>query len=66
MTRAAAFTAEIVRSSSRGLAGLATALLFERVAEATERYGDEGFETWRKTMAARLEALASALEEGAI
>ncbi len=46
MTRAAAFTAEIVRSSSRGLAGLATALLFERVAEATERYGDEGFETW--------------------
>lgn len=64
MTRAAAFTAEIVRSSSRGLAGLATALLFERVAEATERYGDEGFETWRKTMAARLEALASALEAG--
>lgn len=64
MTRAAAFTAEIVRSSRRGLAGLATALLFERVAEAPERYGDEGFETWRKTIAARLEALASALEAG--
>lgn len=64
MTRAAAFTAEIVRSSSRGLAGLAAALLFERVPEATDRYGDEGFETWRQTMAARLQALASALEAG--
>lgn len=64
MTRAAAFTAEIVRSSSRGLAGLATALLFERVPEASERYGDEGFETWRKTIGARLQALSSALEAG--
>ena len=64
MTRAAAFTAEIIRSSRRGLAGLAAALLFERVAEATERYENEGFETWRKTIAARLEVLSSALEAG--
>ncbi len=64
MTRAAAFTAELVRTSSRGLAGLASALFYERASDAIEQYGDEGFETWRKTMEARLQALASALESG--
>jgi len=64
MTRAAAFTAELVRSSSRGLAGLACALLFERTANAQEQYGEDGFDSWRQTLAARLQALASALESG--
>lgn len=64
MTRAAAFSAELVRTSSRGLAGLASALFFERAVDALEQYGNDGFDSWRQTMAARLEALASALEAG--
>lgn len=64
MMRAAAFSAELVRTSSRGLAGLASALFFERALDAQEQYGDEGFESWRQTMTARLQALASALEAG--
>lgn len=64
MTRAAAFTAEIVRTSSRGLAGMASAMLYERQPDAPTRYGEGGFETWRQTIAARLQALASALEVG--
>ena len=75
MTRAAAFTAEIVRATSRGLAGVATAALYERLGvtadspqgkdrseEVEARYGTDGFEVWRQSMSMRLLALASALE----
>lgn len=62
MTRAAAFTAELVRSSSRGLAGLAASRFYERCVDAQDRYGEEGFESWRQAMAARLQSLSAALD----
>ena len=62
MTRAAEFTAELIRTTSRGLAGLSTARLFEKVEASDTRYGESGFDSWRKALSARLEALASALE----
>jgi len=62
MTRAAGFTAELIRTTSRGLAGLTTARLFEKVDGAETRYGEAGFDSWRQALGARLEALASALE----
>jgi len=62
MTRAAEFTAELIRTTSRGLAGLSTARLFEKIEGAESRYGDDGFDSWRQALGARLEALASALE----
>lgn len=64
MTRAAAFTAEIVRSSSRGLAGMVVARFYETTEDAEELYGEGGFETWRKSVGARLQSLASAMEAG--
>lgn len=62
MTRTAAFAAELVRASGRGLSGLAAARFFERSDGAAERFGDDGFESWRRAMGARLDALASALD----
>lgn len=62
MTRAAEFTAELIRTTSRGLAGLSTARLFEKIDGAETRYGEGGFDSWRQALSARLEALASALE----
>ncbi len=62
MTREAAFTAELIRSSSRGLAGQTVALFYTRADSPETRYGDEGFESWRKTLAARFEALSGALD----
>lgn len=62
MTRAAEFTAELIRTTSRGLAGLSTAKLFEKVPGSDTKYGEQGFDSWRQAMAARLESLASALE----
>ena len=62
MTRAAEFTAELIRTTSRGLAGLTTARLFAKVEDADSRYGESGFDSWRQALGARLEALASALE----
>ncbi len=62
MSREAAFTAELIRSSARGLAGQTVALLYERAEDPETRYGHEGFESWRRTIAARFEALAGALD----
>ena len=61
MSREAAFTAELIRSSSRGLAGQTVALFYTRADGPETRYGVEGFDSWRKTIAARFEALAGAL-----
>ncbi|MEM6569593.1 MAG: cobalamin-dependent protein [Planctomycetota bacterium] len=64
MTRAAAFAAELVRTTSRGLAGLAAARFFESVEDAETRYGEDGFDSWREAMGARIDALSAALEAG--
>ncbi|MEM9380841.1 MAG: cobalamin-dependent protein [Planctomycetota bacterium] len=64
MTRAAAFAAELVRTTSRGLAGLAAARFFETVEDAESRYGENGFDSWREAMGARIDALSAALEAG--
>ena len=64
MSRSAAFTSEIIRTSTRGLAGMAAARLYESVADATTRYGEHGFDSWRQAIAARLSSLASALDVG--
>lgn len=64
MKRAEAFTSEILRTSTRGLAGMAAALFFERTTDAHDRYGDGAFESWRQAFGARISALASALEVG--
>jgi methanogenic corrinoid protein MtbC1 len=62
MSREAAFTAELIRSSARGIAGQTVALFFTRAEDPETRYGHEGFESWRRTVAARFEALAGALD----
>lgn len=62
MSREAAFTSELIRSSSRGLAGQTVALFYTRASSPEARYGDDGFESWRKTIAARFDALAGALD----
>jgi len=64
MKRAEAFTSEILRTSTRGLAGMAAALFFERDEGAHDRYGDDGFESWRQAIGARISALASAMDVG--
>ncbi|MFT5735201.1 MAG: methanogenic corrinoid protein MtbC1 [Planctomycetota bacterium] len=61
MTRATAFTAELIETSARGLSGLTVARAYERSSELDARYGGEGFETWRHSVTSRLESLAAAL-----
>ena len=58
------FAAEIIRTSARRLAGRAAAQFIERDEASGERFGDHGMETWRDVLGIRLQALATALDEG--
>lgn len=58
------FSAQLLRASGEGLAGLATSRLFETTPEFAERYAPDGFESWRSQYRIHLDYLATAVEDG--
>ncbi|WP_419190317.1 cobalamin B12-binding domain-containing protein [Saltatorellus ferox] len=54
----------MIRTTARGLAGLSVARAYERSDALVERYGSDGFETWKQALKSRLETLGAALSAG--
>ncbi|MDA1266187.1 MAG: cobalamin-dependent protein [Planctomycetota bacterium] len=64
MAEGNAFSAQLLRASSDGLAGLAASRLFETSPEFAERYAPDGFENWRAQFQVQVDYLASAVDDG--
>ena len=58
------FSAQLLRASADGLAGIAASRLFEADPTLAERHGEGAFQAWRRHLGAQLGELAAAAADG--
>ena len=58
------FTAQLLRASADGLAGIAASRLLEANQEILDRHSPDAFEVWRMHMRVQISALAAAIADG--